>query len=113
MNRRSFFKTITGLVGGVVAAFVPGETKVFGACKEKPMTATEILNRRREANERRSSTEFVCHTRCNCPEQQIHEYGERILVTCPNHPPYYINEDGTKESVMYYPRAIDIKERMS
>ncbi len=31
MNRRSFFKTITGFVGGVVAAFVPGKKKVIWA----------------------------------------------------------------------------------
>lgn len=129
MNRRSFFKTITGFAAGVYAVFVPSKAKsdvIIFPTEEK---AREFSQKRIEPIEgavrrkgtiyppepqKRYGTEFICKARCDCKEQRllnVNSSSERIMVLCPYHPPYWVNSDGTKESVNYYPRAIDIKER--
>jgi hypothetical protein len=111
MNRRSFFQLITGAVAGVYASCVS---------QAKGLTKTKEWHHIAKTSDglyidgvlqKRSGTKFVCYGCCNCREQKLMEVNGRIMVLCPNHPPYFVNGDGTKESVFYYPRAIDIREQ--
>ena len=81
MNRRSFFSLIAGAVGGVYASFAGN----------KP-------DYRSESYTKRSGTEFICKSRCNCPEQRLAEIAvDKILVVCPNHPPYWLDVISNKQ----------------
>jgi SpoVK/Ycf46/Vps4 family AAA+-type ATPase len=81
MNRRSFFKIVSGFV---VGAFVPGKEKA----KEKPLTATEIL-RRRDEFDRQAMRELARKKR----EFEIWQIDRRL------YPAYMIHEDGTTEMI--------------
>lgn len=47
----------------------------------------------------RSGTKFICKSRCNCSGQRLTGHKDRIIVACPNHKPYYVNPDGTTETI--------------
>lgn len=79
MNRRNFFKTVTGFVAGVFALVVP---KAVGS--------------------KRSGTKFIYNTRCNCPEQRLIQNGDRVIVVCPNHEPYFLYPDDEIAEIYSY-----------
>lgn len=51
---------------------------------------------------KRSGTEFVCPCRCDCSDQRLVFNGDRIIVACPNHEPYFIYPDSPREQYSYY-----------
>lgn len=117
INRRTFFSALAGAIGGVFAAFVPKAKPdvmpVFGPDDWVDGCDCSHCVAAHKKAQKRSGTEFVCNFRCNCRTQRLVLLNDRIMVFCDNHAPYYINDDGKKESVFYYPRAIDIKEQHS
>lgn len=107
MNRRLFFKSITGLCAGVVAAFVPNRItaspvvsqKLPKMRRKKGSTCgitTETYGTPDMLYEKRSGTEFVCNALCDCFQQDMREVGGRIMIICPHLPPYFVNDDGSK-----------------
>lgn len=97
MNRRSFFKTICGGIAGVYAALAPSK-KITPSGYPGSHSASISVE-----PQKRSGSKFLCKMRCNCVEQQITGIGERVMVICPNHPPYLINDDGTQEDFVPIP----------
>ena len=94
MNRRSFFKLVTGFVAGVVAAFAPGK-KAYTSSYAPPVACGVMTNT--VGPERRSGAKFICNMRCNCRKERLQEHGGRMLVVCPHLAPYWVNSDGTQE----------------
>lgn len=128
VNRRSFLGKIgkiCGLIPFVGTLAATGESGSSEGQPEKPSTGVDPnsdwakqkvltlaeLKKIKEKFDAAEATEFICKSRCNCREQRVTEVCDRIMVLCPNHPPYWVNKDGSKESVFYYPRAIDIQEQ--
>ncbi len=100
MNRRSFFKMLTGFAGGVFAVFVPK------AKADKPVRIVQsmkavILDSDAVIKMEVPDTEFICNARCNCLRQYLREVDGRVMVSCEHHPPYYINEDGTNSDCVW------------
>lgn len=121
MNRRSFFKMITGFVGGVVASFLPGKSHSVSASRSghpsiEPSgypgshspsissSCSDCFNKGDcdtcpirygtpdQLYEKRSGTKFIADTLCDCNKQVISLIDGRTAVFCPHKPPYLIEE---------------------
>lgn len=100
MNRRSFFKLITGFVGGVVAAFAPGKTKITWAA---PVEG--IPRRKGTEYPKCSSTEpFISPAGWSANEwaeahnntvAEIEKEFELMKIERRINPPIIINKDGS------------------
>ena len=120
MNRRSFFKVVTGFVVGIFAGSAKSEPQSLYKCdpnsanidpnsewaKQKPLTLDDFV----KLEDVKRLTRTICDARCSCIEQKMIVSDERLVIICPHKPPYYVNPNGSKESVFYYPRAVDIRE---
>ena len=121
MKRRDFFKVVTGFVAGIFAGSVEGKkrsgTRYCGEvstsidpnsewAKQKPLTLDDFV----ELEDVKRLTQIICDARCSCIEQKMIVSDKRLVIICPHKPPYYVNPNGSKESVFYYPRAVDIRE---
>lgn len=147
MNRRNFFKVVTGFVAGIFASSAkskaiyksgpPGPTIIPEECLEPPWgklgckdcysykgcshfnECLDILKKQIEAydkkvsqdiygdpdmlySRKRSGTQFVYNSRCNCPEQRMIQNGSRIIIACANHEPYFLYPDGTIGEIYSY-----------
>ncbi len=102
MNRRNFFKTVTGIIAGIFL-LKRAEPTVYSLWREgKPVLAEaferEGLHTGKCATEvqgmLRSGTEFICNTLCDCSEQTMEPLDNGIMVSCPHRLPYIITQDG-------------------